>query len=83
MAQTDDVVTLEEVLRLAKRLSPLDKVRLIEHVAPDIERDMADSVRIPGRSLLGVLKGPGPAPAPEEIDAARGEAWADFPRHDT
>ena len=36
----DNLVTLNEVLDLAKRLSPLDKLRLIERVAPQIEQEL-------------------------------------------
>jgi hypothetical protein len=36
----ENSITLNEVLALARRLSPIDKVRLIERVAPQIERDL-------------------------------------------
>ena len=36
----ENSITLNEVLALARRLSPIDKVRLIEQVAPQIERDL-------------------------------------------
>ena len=80
MAQPDDAVTLEEVLKLAQQLSPVDKVRLIERVAPEVERDLAARLEDGSPSLLGLLKDLGPAPSVEEIDAARREAWASFPR---
>jgi hypothetical protein len=80
VAQDHDVVTLEEVLKLAKQLSPIDKVRLIERVAPEVERDLAARPGGGSRSLLGLLKDLDPAPSAEEIDAARREAWASFPR---
>mgnify|MGYP001256889996 CR=1 FL=1 len=76
MAQTEEAMTLEEVMRLAKLLSPLDKVRLIERIAPDIERELSTRPKPPGRSLLGLLKDLGPAPGVDEIEAARQEAWA-------
>jgi hypothetical protein len=38
----ENSITLNEVLALARRLSPIDKVRLIERVAPQIERDLPD-----------------------------------------
>jgi len=82
LAQTHDPVTLEEVLRLARQLSPVDKVRLIERVAPEVECDLAARQGVGNRSLLGLLKDLGPAPSVEEIDAARREAWASFPRDD-
>jgi hypothetical protein len=35
-----DTVTLEEIVELAKQLSLLDKVRLIEKITPQIEREL-------------------------------------------
>jgi hypothetical protein len=80
VAQTDDAVTLEEVLKLAQQLSAVDKVRLIERVAPEVERELAVGRKDETASLLGLLKDLGPAPSAEQIDAARREAWSSFPR---
>jgi hypothetical protein len=82
VARVNDAVTLEEVLKLARQLSPIDKVRLIERVAPEVERDLATQSRGGSPSLLGLLKDLGPAPSAEEIEAARREAWGPFPRDD-
>lgn len=79
---TRDEVTLELVLELARQLSAVDKVRLIERVAPEVERDLAAPREDPSRSLLGLLKDLGPAPSSEDIDTARCEAWQSFPRDD-
>jgi len=79
MAQTKPAVSLDYVVKLARQLSPVEKVRLIEQVAPDIEREL-EKEPAPTRSLLGLLKDFGPAPSEEEIDEARREAWANFPR---
>ena len=43
-------VTLEQVLSLARQSPSLDKVRLIERIAPDIEHDIRQGQ--PLRSLL-------------------------------
>ena len=77
-------VTLDEVLELARQLSPVDKVRLIERMAPMIERDLvgAQPGRGPRRSSYGALAHLGPAPSAEEIDEARREMWANVPRDD-
>lgn len=80
MVQPDDAVTLEDVLKLAQQLSPVDKVRLIERVAPEIARDLSPRREDGNCSLLGLLKDLGPAPSAEEIDAVRREAWSSFPR---
>ena len=69
----DEGVTLEQVLDLAKRLSPLDKIRSIEQVAPEIARHLAGSRPASQRSLWGLCADLGPAPSAEEIDQARRE----------
>jgi hypothetical protein len=58
---------------MAQRLSVLDKIRVIERVASEIESDLAAQSGGESRSLLGLLKDLGPAPSAEEIDAARHE----------
>jgi hypothetical protein len=80
MAQTEAPVTLEEVLVLVKKLSPVDQVRLIEQVAPEIERVLAVAPQGGRTSLRGLLQDLGPAPSEEEIDEARRETWSHFPR---
>ncbi len=69
----EKAVTFEEVLGLAKRLSPLDKVRLIKRIAPEIEQELVAAQPRPRRSLWGLCAGLGPAPSAEEIDRARRE----------
>jgi hypothetical protein len=73
-------VTLEEALSLVKRLSPLDKVRLIEQLTTDIKRELMAAPPAPRKSLWGLCADLGPAPSAEEIDQARREEWANFPR---
>ncbi|HEY8694054.1 MAG TPA: hypothetical protein VIR57_15090 [Chloroflexota bacterium] len=73
-------VSLDYVVKLARQLSPVEKVRLIEQVAPDIERELEPKAKVPRRSQFGALKDLGPAPSFEEIEEARREAWANFPR---
>lgn len=73
-------VTLDEVLDQARKLSPLDKLRLIERVAPDLEKALEAPQPGRERSLLGLCKDLGPAPSEEDIDEARREAWGGFAR---
>ncbi len=73
---------LEDVATLAMRLTPQDKVRLIERLASDLEKDMASQRPAPRRSLYGTLADLGAAPSADEIDEARREAWTGFPRED-
>lgn len=74
-------VTLEDVVMLARRLPPRDKLRLVERVLPDLDGALAaDSGRIRRRSLLGLCADLGQAPSGEDIDALRQEMWQGFPR---
>jgi hypothetical protein len=75
-------VTLARVQALARGLSSVDKARLIEWLLPHIERDLGEIRSRPKRSLYGLCADLGPAPSAEEIDEARREAWANFPRED-
>ncbi|MBP0029259.1 hypothetical protein [Roseofilum sp. Guam] len=75
-------MTLEQVFKLAKQLSLIDKVRLIEKITPEIEREVAQTTLIPQRSLWGICSHLGTAPSAEDIDNARVEAWSCFPRED-
>ena len=72
--------TVDEVLELVRRLSTIEKVQLIERVAPEIERELVMGRATPSVSLLGVVKDLGTAPSADEIDACRHDAWAHFPR---
>ncbi len=70
--------TYEDALRVIKQLTPEEKRRLREELAAT---DIA--VRpAPRESLYGIAAHLGPAPSAEEIDEARREAWATFPRDD-
>ncbi len=74
--------TVETIFSQALALAPRDKARLIERLAAALERELLVGGRAPLRSLHGILKDLGPAPSAEEIDEARREAWANFPRDD-
>ena len=58
------VVTLEQALDLVKQLSPVDKVRLIERIVPDIKRELkaarpwrrVDKLFAPALVKMGVIQ---------------------------
>jgi len=75
-------ITLEQVVFLARQLPTLEKIRLIEQMAPEIERDMLSQRPFKRKSLLGLCADLGPAPSAKEIDQVRREMWAGFPRED-
>ncbi len=74
------VVTLEEALEVVRQLSLVDKVRLIERIVPDIERELMTARSAPRRSLRGLWRGLDITE--EDIAEARREMWGDFPRED-
>jgi len=79
-----DNVSLEQAIRLAKQLTPLEKVRLIEQIIPDLAAPLETVSRKPRplRSAYGVCADLGTAPSAEEIDELRRELFSGFPRQD-
>ncbi len=73
-------VTLEKVLNLAKQLSPLDKIRLIEQITPQIKRDLVVTPSKPRKSLRGIWKGIDISE--EDIAEVKAEISNNFPRED-
>lgn len=53
---TKDSISLEYVIDLARKLTPLEKVRLIEEVAPDLEGPLGSAAQVsPLGGTLGDL----------------------------
>jgi len=75
-------VTLNEVLNLATQLFSVDKVRLMQHILTEIEQALMNDQEKPRRSLWGLCADLRAAPSAEDIDEARREIWANFPRGD-
>ena len=73
-------VTLNQVLELTKNLPTLDKIRLIEKVAPQIERELKSEQSAPRQSLRGLWRGIDISA--EGISQMRKEMWKNFPRED-
>ena len=73
-------VTVDVLIDLAGQLSTLDKVRLIEWLAPQIAQDLQSGATSPRKSLRGIWRGQ--TTDGKEIDQARKEIWQDFPRKD-
>ena len=77
--------TFEAVLSLARQLTPVQKLRLIEAIVPDLEEPLrrAEEGEKPLRSLYGLWKDFGVNLSAEEIDEGRRELGGNFPRQDT
>jgi hypothetical protein len=80
MAQTQ--ANLDEVVQLAKGLSPADQLRLVERLLPGLETKVETVNKKPLRSSYGALRDLGPAPSAEDIDEVRREMWRNLPRDD-
>ena len=76
--------TFEEVLDLAKRLPPRQKLRLIEAIVPDLAAPLqqAEARPQPLRSLYGLWQDLGITISAKDIDEARRDMWGTFPRED-
>ena len=60
-------------MALIEALSPLDKVRLMEYLAAQLEQDLTDTNIKTLPSLYGLCADLGPAPSVEDIDEIRRE----------
>ncbi len=70
-------VTLDDVLGLVEQLSTIDKVRLIERLAPQIEHALETTPHARRKSLRGLWKGTDVTEA--DITEIRREMWAGIP----
>lgn len=77
---SENTSELEQAVALALKLSPVDKVRLVEQVVARLEHDLSASRKSPKRSLYGMWSGV--SVSAEDIDEARREMWGSFPRED-
>ena len=77
---TDLAIELDEVIVMARGLSPLDKVRLVEEVMALLEVDLAQEATDPRRSFYGIW--PDANVSEEDITQVREELWSDFPHED-
>jgi hypothetical protein len=76
-------LSLNELIEQASHLSPPDKLRLVEVVQEQIERQPAERGRKePKPSLWGALAHLGPGPSEEDVREVRRQVWAGFPRDD-
>jgi len=74
-------MTLKEIIDQVKQLSLSDKVRLIEQVTPQIKRELRVAQMVaPRKSLRGIWRGVDITE--DDINQARNEMWANFPRED-
>jgi hypothetical protein len=68
---SQSAVNLESVIELARQLNPLDKLRLVERVIPDLEPTLRASSHHPLKTYYGALSDLGPAPSADDIAEVR------------
>ncbi len=78
---TANVFTADTVLGMLRRLPPRERLRVIAQALPEAERDLTEKSR-PLSSLRGLWKDLGFDISGAEIEKARREMWAGFPRED-
>jgi hypothetical protein len=76
----EKTAVLDDLIKMAKQLSPLEKLRLVEGVLPDIEAGLQAAEGPSLKSLHGTLSSLGPAPSAEDIEMVRREMFENFPR---
>jgi hypothetical protein len=74
--------TIEKAIAILKELSPRERLKVLEQMLPVTKQEIAEEQPRPKKSLRGIVAHLGPAPSAEDIDEARREAWANFPRDD-
>ena len=75
-------MSFDEIVPIIRGLSAEDQIRLIDVLARQLLERTAAAPAVSPPSLFGALGHLGRAPTAEEIDEARREAWAQFPRGD-
>ena len=75
-----EATTFGEAPGLAKQLSAVDKIRLIERRAPQIEYELKSCNPAERKPLRGLWRGVGVSE--EDIAQARRETWTEFSRED-
>jgi hypothetical protein len=71
---------LMHIVEMARTLSPIEKIRLVEDVMVTLEKDLSEQGKMPRKSLYGLWADVDVSA--EDISAARSEMWGNFPRED-
>jgi hypothetical protein len=77
---SQNITRLENAVELVLKLSTVDKIRLVEQVMTTLAHDLSEQQKTPKHSLLGMWSDI--SVSNTDIDEARSEQWANFPRDD-
>ncbi|MCA9962779.1 MAG: hypothetical protein KC423_00995 [Anaerolineales bacterium] len=82
MNATAEKMTVDQLFRLAQRLSPTEQARLVVRLAANVESVLEQAApnkqQVMRPPLRGLLVDLGNAPSAEEIDAVQKEMWGSF-----
>ena len=78
---TGQATMADTVLDLLRQLPPRERLKVLAQALPEVEQELAEEPR-PLKSLRGLWKNLDFDITAEEIEQARNEAWANFPRED-
>jgi hypothetical protein len=76
------VMTYQEILSAVQTLPISEKALLLENISASLRRDLMQRGSAPSQSLYGLFADLGAAPSETDIDEARREMWANFPREE-
>jgi putative lipoic acid-binding regulatory protein len=79
---TTSKVTVDQVVGMFRKLSFRERLKVIAIVVPEMEQDLPEKKLLKRKSLRGLWKDLNVHLTAEDIDQARKEMWANFPRED-
>lgn len=79
MAARTRMLTLDELVAAARRLSPRDRLRLIEHLAADLAPSVSTEAPVRGPDEASGLETDGPEPVEKAASAAPAGSSPDKP----
>ena len=63
------------VLEQVRKLNPIEKIRLVESILPEIETELSSKRTAVRRQWKGIYRDSGPVPTEEDMREMREEAW--------
>lgn len=82
MTMSHSTITVDMAVDVLRKLRPRDRIKAITIVLSETEYDLPASKPVKRKSLYGLWKDLNVHLTAEDIDQARQEMWANFPRED-
>ena len=82
MTVSHSTITVDMAVDVLRKLRPRDRIKAITIVLSETEHDLPAAKPVKRKSLYGLWKDLNVRMTAEDIDQARKEMWANFPRED-